>query len=1166
MSLTQVSLGLLDNEAIVALRETFSFVFDDNTARDAYFNANLSLLENELNRQTMAFVGTTNLEFQYWNGPHQPTSYNGSDWVALPVSSTSAQGDVHYWGDPNTELSMRARRDPSNGYLIFERLISGSWVEKFSVTDSVTTGSIKFIESLQMPTVRAGELGLYGAIVKDGEHGDIQILRPVFMDTNHNHYMAVAALPDGRLRVPQNVDAALNDPMNVPLQYKYVVLDDNGAVMRDALAALSGNDRLDASAIKNLPPDNDMTGAEIIQAIENDPTEPKLSANDIADLTGTEYVETDQAHTFDPINKTYTELAFEHTGAVTQTMPNLVNTRNAARLMVRNLKTDGSVVTLVPANVGQTIDGTGSYDIDPGVSVLFVAMTDRNSWHVETVFEHEHNQPLTAGIDIDDGVTDAAAIGDINLKGGKITGLPNTGGRKSGEIELTVGPSVHMASPNEQYGLGLVDEIIVEPPLSVFDDPDSTNPDAVRLEIEHDAFEPMHNPSFLAYLKETEEVIGKIQTGSTNNEKAHHDGTLWFDDIVWPAGMYIQTDRDAKSYGIQEADDLDPNVSGGTDYLIAFRVHARGVAPSDGFMRAYLYNASVDPFEPTGYLEDINGNPMVVQRNYKSGEELGTLDVMGVVNAKGLQSFTCHVVDTFNYDTIEVTDRTEGCTGLMIQALTSKAKSGMGLLQFENDTQQNIEFSSHYLGPDRMSLAFIKSNPETPVSYTGGTHFISTDGYRLINPNGIKVGVVTDHMIVEDNGVNIADFNFGRVFSAEETRLLRGKSVNVTVTLVDKDSAFRVALMAWEGIPDAYTPEIFTTRNNGTPVWQTNWSKADDFFISEDVVVGDHTVSHTFTVPADANNYALIIYPESAQSPLTLKLKEFSAGVTPAFTGYILDAPELTTEHHLTYSDKYAKFVADNAGYSEFRYTINNVPSGMPMPVGALNKGAADIELDQTVNQVVSSSDHRYEGALKFNADGNATVSTELLVWSEKASSVVAQTSFWWSTVSADGLTFTKIDDSELTVGIRGGTKAINKMPTFGIKVADGDRIALFATTDQTNGAYLQSVSATAPMISSTIDFNELAVTDALINESYERKLLVDRRVIPFTTTSSPTYEISLELPPSVEIGEHSAVTHSGTTTTSVNNSRFAYDSDTGVLTVLVGTNKTGKIYITLWG
>jgi hypothetical protein len=1115
---TKISCGMIGDPCVNELKSAFVYLFDSDTARDAHFAAQPEQLVNDGQRQSMAFIGTTLLAYQHWNGPDRPNTYDNSHWQDIPVS-TGVGSDAHYWGDPSIDLSVRARRDPANGYLIFERRVGGQWVEKFSVTDSVTTGSIKFVESMTMPIVQTNELGLYAALVKDSEHGDAWVLRPVFMDAQHNHYMTIAALPNGRLRIPQNVDAALSDPENVPVTYKYVLLEDDGE--------------------------------KIIQAIVNDPTEPKLPAEDIANLTGTHYQESTDPILIDPVNLTYIEFGFTGDTSIIQTMPNIVNCRDGARIMIRNLKTNEALVTLVPANSGQTVSGVSSFVVDPGVSALFVCMKGDDDWHKVADFEHEGG-PVTVGVEFDNGIVNVGGVTKINVPTSEIV---SKGG---GEIDLT--PYLTFRNePSDQFD-NLSHQLVVQLPLKTFSDPNVDG--GGKLYIDPSAYEPLHKPSFLAYLKETEELIGKIGLTSDLSETVHRDGTLWFDDTVWPAGLYIELARDRKTFGIQEADTLDPNMSGGTDYLVIFRVHMRGVAPEDGFVRAYLYNASVDPFDPTGFLEDKNGNPMAVQRNYKSGEVLDAIEVVGVVNVTGLQEFTCHVVTTFVSDSTEITDRTEGCTGLMIQALTSASKTGLGLLQFEADTGQNIETSSHFLGPDRMSLAFIVSRTESPTVYTAGTNFISTDGWRLINPNGIKIGIADSRLTIEDDGAHIAEFNFGKIFSAEETILTRGKTVDVTVTLINKDNGFFVDMMKWTGAPDAYTPEIFVSRSNDVPVLQPNWVKVDYLFIAEDAVAEDHTHTHTFTVPNDANNYGFVIYPAVAQTPMVLALKQFKADVTPAFTGYVVHAPELMNERHLFFDTRYAAIVADNLGYASFRYTIND--ADMPMPVGKITKGTANIEIDQTVNQVVGSSNHAYEGAIKFNAEGQAKISTELLVWSEKDSSVVAQTNFWWAKVSQDGTTFTKIDDSELTVGVQGGTKAINTMPTFTVKVDTGDRIALFARTDQTDGAYIESISPNAPMVSTTVTFDEL--TPDLITDAWAQYRDTEMRVVPFSGVTSQNYTFEIDIPDTIKIGSCAVVnTVTPNTRVSTNGVEFSYNEVTGEMTVHVGTVTTGEIHLTLW-
>lgn len=775
----------------------------------------------------------------------------------------------------------------------------------------------------------------------------------------------------------------------------------------------------------------------------------------------------------------------------------------------------------------------------------------------------------TAGVEIDDGTTDAASVTKINLKGAKITGVPNTGNFGVGEAQVTAGLNIHMMAPDTQYGSALATEVVVEPPLTTYIDPNITGAEAVRLGIKHGTFEPLHKPSYLAYLKEEETVVGKVT--DINTKKSHNDGILYFDDVIVPEGSYIEVDRTNKKYGIQEADTLDPNVSGGTDYLIAFRVGMKGTAPEDGFVRAYLYNNSINPFEPKGYLEDVDGSPMAVERQYKAGEKLGVLDVLGIVNAKGLQEFTCHVVDSFTSDAILLEDPTEEPTGLMIQALTSEGSTGLGRVQFELDTQQNLNFSKHYLGPSRFTMAYQLSQDVPVTAYTGGSHAISVDGTRAINPNGIKYSIQSNHLILQDDGVHICDFNLGKIFSAEETYMMRGKEITATFTLIDKDSAFNVALVKWTGKPDAYTPEIFLTRNNDSPVLQTNWSIVDTLFISEDAVAGDHTASKDFTIPVDANNYAVIIYPAVAQTPLTLKLKQFDVDVKVPFNGYVLKAPELLNELHLEFDERTKTFVQDTQGYAALRYTIND--SEVAAPCGVPSKGTADITIDTTVNQVNGSSAKGGEGALVFNADGTATIYTELLLWSEQAAGTSSEVTFWWAKVvgSPGAETFDEIALSEFQVQVVGGAAGVQyHMPKFQVQVNDGDRLALRMQADKADGAFLQCNNNARPLVKTSVTFDELIPVEGdttdLVSSPYERKLVVDNRVIPFTGITAQNYTFNIDIPSGVEIGSHSVVGVSGTNVVSIDNSEFSYNTISKELTVHVGTATDGKIYLTLWG
>lgn len=773
--------------------------------------------------------------------------------------------------------------------------------------------------------------------------------------------------------------------------------------------------------------------------------------------------------------------------------------------------------------------------------------------------------PTTTGrsLTLDDGSDDVAGVIKLNVPTSQLTPDPGQPG------EATLKPYVTLRNRPSGQNDNNSQEITFQPPLKTFSDPDKQL--AGMVYIDPAAYETKLAPGFLAYLNDSVEVVGKLSATNTNTEKSHHDGVLWFDDIVVPTDLYLNTDKAAKSFSIQEADQGDPNVTGGTDYLISFRVHMVGTAPDDGFVRVYLYNASVNPFDPVGYLEDVNSQPLVFERQYKADDELGFVELTGIVNAKGIRSFTCHVVDNFSDDLVKLTDRTQGCTGLMIQALTTTEKTGLALLQYENDTQQNIEFSSHYLGQYRATMGYLNSMNEPLATFPAGQNADTVDGWHTTNINGIRGGIVGGNTVIQDDGTNVCDFAVTRFFDAEETGMLRNRGIDVTVTLVDKDNGYVLALMKWIGKPDEYVKDIFTGRTNGTPNFATNWVKADELFISEDAVSGEHSQVKSFTVPADANNYAVALYPAEAQQPLTLKLKELRVDVADPFTGYSIDAPELIGETHFEYSDQYKEFVQNTQGYAELRYTINDAGGdGLPLPCGIPGKGLADVNIDTSVNQVSGSQAKGGEGGIVFNADGQATINTTLLIQSEKSHATVSQVNFWWAKVGP-GNQLQKIDDSEYTVGVRGQTKAVNKMPTFTISVDAGDVIVLRATADQADGAFLVCRSDATPLVKTQVKFKELVVgasdTTDLVSLPFNKFSVVDRREIPFSGVNGSNLVVSnFTLPTDVIIGGFSVVANSAGGVISINDAEYAYDATAQTLTVHVGSASSGVIYLEFWG
>lgn len=631
-----------------------------------------------------------------------------------------------------------------------------------------------------------------------------------------------------------------------------------------------------------------------------------------------------------------------------------------------------------------------------------------------------------------------------------------------------------------------VSTLELEWPLKAWTDadanPDGTRNDAARVSMDHSAFEPLHKPGFLAYVGYDTEVMGKVPKGYLHDKDSHHRGAIWFDEIVVPDNAYISKYMSEKCYSIEEADELDPNVSGGTDYLIAFRAAMKGIAPEDGFVRAYIYDQSVNPFMVNGYMQDTNGQPMVVERHYKQGDNLGTLDIIGVVNAKGQQKFSCHIIDNFKSDMVNLTDPYYGVTGLMVQALTSTSRTGLARLTFAQDTKQNIVEAKKYLGADLFSIDWmVKASMPVTVA-DAGLGMTQNDGEHFYNLSRMKAGVVDGHVVLQDDGSAICDWSFGKIFDSETTRMLRGKDLTLKTKTTNQDTGLRLMLVSWTGKPDQFSKEIFESRNNGTPVFQAGWAEDGNGMISEDVTAVDQAQTIAFTVPANANNFAIIMLPVTAEQPMLVKIKQFTVDVHDPFNGYLVRSPELLNEQHLVYSPNYKRFTQDTQGYVLLRYTVND--KWTPMPVGIPKAGSADVTIDTSKNKVGGSQAKGGEGVLKFNKEGLVTASIDFNAWNEQGTDddITVQV------VMVDPDTGEiRPDDPDLFIGSGGitvpaGSKGSQHRFNIGEKQVEvGEEWAILAKSNKADGAFLECTSDAKPLMDVSIKFKELTTDGTLI-------------------------------------------------------------------------------------
>ena len=270
--------------------DPFSEVFVDRTARDSFYAIPENLAGLAQNETTILILndGTGDSALEVWLGATAPASYANTEWGDITPANPSATtiktlyesnpnteglptgklailntldlmaevlrstnpvsvNDILYWGPPETDLSMRARRLTDNGHLVFERREASVWNEKFRVSDSLSVDVAHLTETLGPVVVPEGDICLYNARIRNS--AGVTILRPFFTNGT-DVFPLLASLPGGEIRAIQNLAEVLADPTTVNAVYKFVTFNEDLATV-----AKSGsyNDLADRPTIPVIP-------------------------------------------------------------------------------------------------------------------------------------------------------------------------------------------------------------------------------------------------------------------------------------------------------------------------------------------------------------------------------------------------------------------------------------------------------------------------------------------------------------------------------------------------------------------------------------------------------------------------------------------------------------------------------------------------------------------------------------------------------------------------------------------------------------------------------------------------------------------------------------------------------------------------------------------------
>lgn len=992
-------------------------------------------------------------------------------------------------------------------YLNFSTDVSNFMVEIVSLN---TGKPIKYI-----PNENAWKTNVGGLNLASGVRNILQNISPISLLTAYNLKINFKAnnpinLKGDGAKPYMMVDRQLITAKPIALQGEGTGSADTPSQIRDKLSTLSGNDRLDASKIKNIPSGGGITvgqtygdyrqqsGIEDLELHEPlgvtfDPDgktaglsiSPTAYANKnvsnvleedfdqkfketqtyktiwerLPQLKGVKakYIEQQDALTSDQFNTPEQiihivyQIASEDQN-IQQTLPSASIDKVLIIQMIYSTGiTNGSVI-LTPYQ-GEQFDGKSAPYIIDHEGMAGIAFSDLNNWDF-IPYESMHE----VGI----GVNDQKSNFFIGMKdiafGNGFTATQDPNSKTTVKID-------YQGSGGITFVDGLSGGDFTASKIQSIDK-------SVRISKIADGVAdfsrglPEHNSGIHVCLGNDELLNSKYQRAK-----------LYFSDTKVKGDSFVYFDADTKSYIIQDVDPQDdPNVSGGTTFIIALYYEPNpdieNVLTQDGAIELEFVDDADNP------ILDVNGKPMGSKIDYKAGDLIKPELYIGECQAKAFTRVHLKIKMNFaNEEIISVGANTQLC----IQAINKNESSGLALLSFIAFTGYRLSFDTKYYGYNSLNMSqyLIFNQAETDIPANTIMNLGNNTYLNFVNK--AKLSISNYHLVIKDaGGLDLPVWSISKVYDKLDSKYISGKKYKVTTTLTDKDDAFDVALLKYTGtVFPAPNPKVERYFNEN-PIFTSDWVVVDSMFISEEPVIGDHTQSKEFTIPNDSTGIAILMYPHESQQPCTLQLKDLEGDITPWFNKLVIsDTSHISEEYLNNVKYIYKSIVNTPNGFAAYRYTCNNTDT--KVPIGLIKGGDGKIINDNAWADVGATDPNKVQGDLKFLVEGNVEMSYTAKCYNEQGS--LNQIEFWLAKVEQGG-TFTEVPNSRIATTIeanRNKPKMItSKNFTFTVEANESYR--MFMKSDKADGFYIQSETDGVPLFESIINFDEL--------NSYEKDTL----------------------------------------------------------------------------
>ena len=640
---------------------------------------------------------------------------------------------------------------------------------------------------------------------------------------------------------------------------------------------------------------------------------------------------------------------------------------------------------------------------------------------------------------------------------------------------------------------------------------------------------------------------------------------LYLSHEIVPTGEYFNLNPSARGVDVQDNTGGDTAVTGGQLTRIMAAVSFYGKAAANGNVKIWIYYKDPSSQLAGGILTGVNGNPMVTERYYKAGDDMSLhpLILANAMMATGQAPIVLKIESTIAVS-INSTE-----TLLCIEQFANGYQTSLASIEFQRRIGMEIHAETKTFGLKEASLkdelAGI-NEPLTNVPANSGDDFLNDFGVQ--NNTKVMASIVDGVFNISANG-EPADYYVDIQIDNVQTQMLRGREVIYSANFKNSNDAYNLEIYAWTGTPDRL-PKVWNGWGNALPTINDGYTLIKSKFQQEQPDGLYRDVTDTATIPDNANNIVILVRPIEKVDPSDLSMKDFYWGVPHAVHGYVEVSRNPLDEMHFKFDKGYGEFYLDNQGYQSVRYTINDTPEGNPLPVGVFMKGKAPIERDGTVNTVPGSQIPQFDGAIKFNKDGEARISRTYWVWNEQLTDDTV--TFWDVLIDVDG-NATKIPQSEATFtakGNQGASGTFFSIPAYSVEVETGQRVGARASSNIKDGAYIQSNAGGKFATQTVIEFDELVAESSdspdLVSAPLAKSLVVDRRYHEFTGNSAQNITISnFVIPSDVVLASVTAERMTATGYSSIDEIQHSYNYTTQEMTVHVGGVTSGVVFFEFW-